>query len=171
MCARAQVPSTAASTPQSTPQTAVKTEAKTEAKTSPAPKGPNMASPNNTPPKSDSASASPLSMSQSADKCVPIAQLTMYQRPTIKGRIGAKDTVREFKGRDGATKKVFSIEIMDESCDMKATFWDKAVDKFFDVLEVRWPCKCALTCFRREERHTHTHMSIYIWLRWHTCHV
>jgi len=53
-----------------------------------------------------------------------------------QGRVANKDTVREFKGRDGTTKKVFSIEIMDESCDMKATFWDKSVDKFYDVLEV-----------------------------------
>jgi len=75
-------------------------------------------------------------MSQSADKCVPIEQLTMYQRPTVKGRVVSKDTLREFAGKDGSTKKVFSIEIMDESCDMKATFWDKAVDKYYDLLEV-----------------------------------
>jgi len=67
---------------------------------------------------------------------VPIEQLTMYQRPTVKGRVVSKDTLREFAGRDGSTKKVFSIEIMDESCDMKATFWDKAVDKYYDLLEV-----------------------------------
>jgi hypothetical protein len=136
VCARSQ----AAATKVSTPQTVVKTEGKTHQ--SPVPKGPGLVSPDNTPPKSDS--ASPLNMSQSADKCCPIAQLTMYMKPIVKGRVGAKDSVREFKGRDGSTKKVFSIELMDESCDMKATFWDKAVDKFYSVLEVLLLCPCCI---------------------------
>ena len=97
VCARSQ----AAATKVSTPQTVVKTEGKTHQ--SPVPKGPGLVSPDNTPPKSDS--ASPLNMSQSADKCCPIAQLTMYMKPIVKGRVGAKDSVREFKGRDGSTKK------------------------------------------------------------------
>ena len=118
----------------STPQTAVKSEGKTQH--SPSPKGPGGVTPDNTPPKSQS--VTPLNMSQSADLCVPIAQLTMYQRPTIKGRIANKDSVRAFKGRDGTEKKVFSVEIMDETCDMKVTFWDKAADKFYDVLEVQY---------------------------------
>jgi len=122
----------AASTSATTPQTVVKSEGKTQQ--SPTPKGPGLASPDNSPPKSEN--LSPLNMSQSADKCVPIAMLTMYQRPTIKGRITSKDPLREFPGRDGSTKKVFSIEISDESCDMKATFWDKAVDNFYNLLEV-----------------------------------
>lgn len=111
----------------STPQTAVKSEGKTHH--SPTPKGPGFVSPDSSPPKAEN--VTPLNLSQSADKCVPIAELTMYQRPTVKGRVNSKDTLREFSGRDGSKKKVFSIEIMDESSDMKATFWDKAVDKYY----------------------------------------
>ena len=111
----------------------MKTEGKTQ-HTSPSPKGPGDTSPDITPPKSQN--VTPLNMSQSADMCIPIDQLTMYQRPTVKGRVANKDALRSFKGRDGAEKKVFSVEIMDDTCDMKVTFWDKAVDKFHDVLEV-----------------------------------
>ena len=106
-----------AATSASTPQTVVKSESKIE-KTieSPTPKGPGLVSPDPSPPKSQS---TPLNMSQSADKCVPIAQLNNYMKPMVKGRITMKDNVREFKGRDGIAKKVASIEIMDDTADMK----------------------------------------------------
>ena len=128
-----------AATAAATPQTAVKSESKTEkSMQSPTPKGPGLASPDNTPPKMQT--ASPLNMSQSADKCVPIAQLNAYMRPIVKGRVQVKDTLREFKGRDGSMKKVFSLEIADESSDMKVTFWDKAAERFYDALEVLLAC-------------------------------
>ena len=43
-------------------------------------------------------------------------------KPMVKGRITVKDNVREFKGRDGIAKKVASIEIMDDTADMKVRF-------------------------------------------------
>jgi replication factor A1 len=32
-------------------------------------------------------------------------------------------------------KKVFSLTLMDDTCDIKATFWDEVADRYFDVLE------------------------------------
>ncbi len=101
---------------------------------SPAPTGPTMTSPATTPPKASA--ASPLAMSQGNDNVVLITDLNPYMgRWTIKGRVVSKKAPRTIQTKNGA-KKVFDCNVMDESCDIKITFWDSLCDKFHDSLEV-----------------------------------
>jgi hypothetical protein len=101
---------------------------------SPAPPGPTMTSPATTPPKS--VAASPLAMSQGNENIVLITDLNPYMgRWTIKGRVVSKKAPRTIQTKNGA-KKVFDLNVMDESCDIKITFWDTLCDKFHDSLEV-----------------------------------
>eukprot|EP00286_Rhodomonas_abbreviata_P021427 CAMPEP_0181292350 /NCGR_PEP_ID=MMETSP1101-20121128/2460_1 /TAXON_ID=46948 /ORGANISM="Rhodomonas abbreviata, Strain Caron Lab Isolate" /LENGTH=639 /DNA_ID=CAMNT_0023396815 /DNA_START=98 /DNA_END=2017 /DNA_ORIENTATION=+ len=101
---------------------------------SPTPKGPALMSPTPSPPKAES--VSPISMSQSADNLMPISNMNPYSSTKIKGRVMMKEEVRSFNGKAGGTKKVFSIVIMDDTMDVKVTFWDGEVDKYYDVIEV-----------------------------------
>jgi hypothetical protein len=101
---------------------------------SPAPSGPTMTSPATTPPKP--VAASPLAMSQGNENIVLITDLNPYMgRWTIKGRVVSKKAPRTIQTKNGA-KKVFDLNVMDESCDIKITFWDSLCDKFHDSLEV-----------------------------------
>jgi len=66
---------------------------------------------------------------------LPIAELSAYQSKwTIKARVTNKAPVRDFtKGRGG---KVFSVDLLDAmGGEIRANFFNQAVDKFKDMLE------------------------------------
>lgn len=104
---------------------------------SPAPGGPAAPTPTNTPPKAPAMTGSPIAMSTGDQNVVPIADINPYMgRWSMKGRIIAKKPMRTFQGKGGGEKKVFDLTIMDESCDIKVTFWDENCDKYYDYIEV-----------------------------------
>ena len=66
---------------------------------------------------------------------VPISDVNPYGRHTIRGRVITKDEMRSWN-KNGTEKKVFSVTIMDDTMDIKATFWDDVATRFYDVLQV-----------------------------------
>lgn len=74
----------------------------------------------------------------SADQLIlPISEISTYHsRWMIKARVTGKSQIRQFsKGANGG--KVFSMELLDKSGgEIRCSFFNQAVDKYFDVLEV-----------------------------------
>jgi hypothetical protein len=68
---------------------------------------------------------------------VPIAALSPFNnRWTIKARVTVKDTVREWNNARG-TGKLFSVNLLDEGgSEIRATFFQAAVDAFYEKLAV-----------------------------------
>ncbi|SCM06750.1 replication protein A1, large subunit, putative [Plasmodium chabaudi adami] len=67
---------------------------------------------------------------------MPINKLSQYSTKwIIKARVQSKDNIRKFYtgNKEG---KVFNIELCDESGEIKVNFFGKAVDKWYDYLEV-----------------------------------
>ncbi|CRG98167.1 replication protein A1, large subunit, putative [Plasmodium gallinaceum] len=67
---------------------------------------------------------------------MPINKLSQYSSKwIIKARVQSKDNIRKFfsSNKEG---KVFNIELCDEDGEIKANFFGKAVDKWYDFLEV-----------------------------------
>ncbi|CRG98583.1 replication protein A1, large subunit, putative [Plasmodium relictum] len=67
---------------------------------------------------------------------MPINKLSQYSSKwIIKARVQSKDNIRKFfsANKEG---KVFNIELCDEDGEIKANFFGKAVDKWYDFLEV-----------------------------------
>ncbi|KAJ1488622.1 hypothetical protein T484DRAFT_3606136 [Baffinella frigidus] len=75
-------------------------------------------------------------MSQGAERIAPISDVNPYAKLTIRGRVITKDDMRSFPGKNGGQKSVFSVTIMDDTMDIKATFWDDVATRYYDVLEV-----------------------------------
>lgn len=75
-------------------------------------------------------------MTPSSSKPItPIAQLNMYQnRWTIKARVTSKAEIRHWSNSKGEGK-LFSIELLDSTSDIRCTFFKEAVDKFYPMLE------------------------------------
>lgn len=66
----------------------------------------------------------------------PIASLTPYQNKwTIKARVTSKTPVRTWSNSRGEGK-LFSVNLLDESGEIRATGFNDSVDKFYDVLEL-----------------------------------
>jgi replication factor A1 len=66
----------------------------------------------------------------------PIAQLNMYQNKwTIKARLTSKSDIRTWANAKGEGS-LFSVELLDSSMDIRATFFKEAVDKFYNALQV-----------------------------------
>lgn len=66
----------------------------------------------------------------------PISSLTMYNnRFTIQAKIIAKSDVRTWSNTNGEGS-LFSIDLLDSSGDIRATFFKEAVDMFYHQLEV-----------------------------------
>ena len=84
--------------------------------------------------------------------CLPdqAAQQTPYQhRWTIKARVTSKSDVRTWHNKNGEGK-LFSVNLMDESGEIKATGFNDQCDAFFDnfhegtVYYVSSPCRVQL---------------------------
>jgi len=80
-------------------------------------------------------SASPA-RSQSGQSIHPIASLTPYQNKwTVRARVTMKSDVRTWSNSKGEGK-LFSVEFLDESGEIRATGFNAELDKFYDMLEI-----------------------------------
>jgi len=72
-----------------------------------------------------------------AESILPIAEISSYHsRWTIKARVTSKSLTRTFNGK-GGPGKVFSIDLLDKlGGEIRASFFNQAVEKFENVLEV-----------------------------------
>lgn len=68
----------------------------------------------------------------------PIAGLSPYQNKwTIKARVTAKSPIRTWANARGEGK-LFSIDLVDESGEIRATAFKDQCDKYYDMIEVRF---------------------------------
>ncbi|KAH8042181.1 hypothetical protein HPB51_021265 [Rhipicephalus microplus] len=67
---------------------------------------------------------------------VPIASLTPYQnRWTIRARVTNKSNIRTWSNSKGEGK-LFSMDLLDESGEIRATAFNAECDRYYDVIEV-----------------------------------
>lgn len=68
---------------------------------------------------------------------IPISGLSPYQNKwVIKARVTAKPAIRHWSNAKGEGK-LFSMDLMDESGQIRVTAFRDLVDKFYDMIEVR----------------------------------
>eukprot|EP00898_Chlorokybus_atmophyticus_P002303 jgi/Chlat1/3073/Chrsp21S03384 len=79
----------------------------------------------------------PIARNQAPAAITPIRNLNPYQnRWTIQARVAAKSDIRRYHNAKGEGK-LASVDFVDsESWDMRATMFNDAVDKYYDMLEV-----------------------------------
>ncbi|KFM74172.1 Replication protein A DNA-binding subunit, partial [Stegodyphus mimosarum] len=76
-----------------------------------------------------------LQMNGSSQPVHPISSLTPYQNKwTIKARVTSKTPIRTWNNSRGEGK-LFSVNLLDETGEIRATGFNDAVDKFYDLLE------------------------------------
>jgi hypothetical protein len=67
----------------------------------------------------------------------PIASLNPYQhRWTIKARCTFKSEIRHWQKEGKGSGQLFHVDLLDESGEIRATFFNDAVDKFFPIFKV-----------------------------------
>ncbi len=70
------------------------------------------------------------------DTTVPIRDITPYNsKCTIKARVTNKSVVRTWSNSRG-DGKLFSVDLLDESGEIRATGFNNAVDQFYELLKV-----------------------------------
>lgn len=73
--------------------------------------------------------------SASGKNIFPIASLTPYQnRWTVRARVTSKSNIRTWSNSRGEGK-LFSVDLVDESGEIRATGFNDVVDKYFDMIE------------------------------------
>jgi replication factor A1 len=73
--------------------------------------------------------------SPSSKRVFPIKSLNPYQNKwMIRARVTSKTNIRRWNNSRGEGK-VFSVDLLDESDEIRATAFNELVDKFYDVLE------------------------------------
>lgn len=78
----------------------------------------------------------PLTPGGTPARVHPISSLTPYQnRWTIRARVTNKGGIRTWSNSRGEGK-LFSINLVDESGEIRATLFKEQVDKYFDMIEV-----------------------------------
>ena len=99
-------------------------------------KKPPGASPSNPYGRAAPAPAAPIVRSQAVpSQYTAIKDLNLYQnRWTIRARVVSKGELKSWSNAKGEGT-LFSVELMDESCDIRATFFKEAADKFYNFLE------------------------------------
>lgn len=66
-----------------------------------------------------------------------ISNLTPYQNKwVIKARVTSKSNIRTWNNQRGEGK-LFSMDLMDESGEIRATCFNDACDKYFEMIQVR----------------------------------
>lgn len=66
----------------------------------------------------------------------PISDISSYQAKwCIRARVTAKGNVRNFTSRNGAAVTVFECTLLDESGEIKASFFGQMAEKFSSVIE------------------------------------
>ena len=112
-------------------------EMKDAVTTSPTPKGPHS-SQISSPPTVTKKSGAPIPQSQGNTSIIPIQGLNPYHSKwTIKARVVTKQGIRTFSRKGGGGEsRVLSVNLMDNTCDIKASFWNEAADRYEETLVV-----------------------------------
>lgn len=88
-------------------------------------------------PQTQSSSANDSMMSFDGRATHPISALSPYQNKwVIKARVTAKSPIRTWSNAKGEGK-LFSMDLMDESGQIRVTGFRDSVDKFYEMIEVR----------------------------------
>ena len=87
-------------------------------------------------PRSSVLQARPAAAGGAAPLVTPIAMITPYQNKwTIKARVTSKGDVRTWNKASGSGK-LFSMDLMDESGEIRVTAFKEQCDKFYDYAQV-----------------------------------
>lgn len=93
---------------------------------------------------SSNANSSHNSSALSSHLTSPIASLTPYQNKwVIRARVTKKTNIREWKNNKGEGK-LFSMDLMDESGEIRATCFKNECDRYFDMIQVGEKCRVRL---------------------------